>query len=678
MPNATTQTQGAQAPRVITPSASATAAPAAAPATAAASPVPAASGLRAPAGPRTRTVSGTSVHSNHSYRSNRTSGSARRGGRGGHHHHHHHHHHGHHHHDDDEDGYGSDTSISTVSTLTFELSNTYILPEPFLVFCPFDCEDQTPYASVHPLLDHLLSHHGIKIADVGVVAGVMTTYLDEWARRIHSDAELKAALDAFAETQAAAAAAAAAAAPVVVPEPVAAPVSYAAAASMPPPASLLSAQLGPNGSASSSHGHHRAIAITFGVPQDTWDRDLRAALTKAKLTEVLKLQDKERQTEAHNPRKCLFCKKVAENRTALFRHMFAEHSFNIGLPDNLVYVSHFLDLLSEKLAKLQCLYCERTFKSSAVLRKHMRKKRHFRISPRNHEYDRFYIVNYLEPGKNWETLTNAEKYFESDDENADRRSVYSNALTGTSFPANGSVRSHQSFMTSALGEDEDDAGWSDWADDDDETAAAARDACPCLFCDHVGAGAEACVGHMAAEHAFDLPAVTKDMGLSLYQTIVLINYLRKAALVPRCPRPGCTAAIADLPALAKHVAAHKCLTKLPRPAPEAKMDVSVNLAGTNTFGDEHALRQVAAELRGSLAAAVSEGADAESTEDLPAQWDKVGDTVVTLSGMEGKPEDSFWNDPQYLFPTLDGDPLLSYGVDHDDDEDWDTEPQFMF
>lgn len=30
-----------------------------------------------------------------------------------------------------------------------------------------------------------------------------------------------------------------------------------------------------------------------------------------------------------------------------------------------------------------------------VLRLHMRKKRHFRLSPRNSEWDQFYLVNYL-------------------------------------------------------------------------------------------------------------------------------------------------------------------------------------------------------------------------------------------------------------------------------------------
>lgn len=34
----------------------------------------------------------------------------------------------------------------------------------------------------------------------------------------------------------------------------------------------------------------------------------------------------------------------------------------------------------------------------------MRKKLHKRINPANSEYDRFYIVNYLEVGKSWRAI----------------------------------------------------------------------------------------------------------------------------------------------------------------------------------------------------------------------------------------------------------------------------------
>ena len=42
-----------------------------------------------------------------------------------------------------------------------------------------------------------------------------------------------------------------------------------------------------------------------------------------------------------------------------------------------------------------CLFCEKSFKDKASLREHMRKKQHRKINPKNKEYDRFYIINYM-------------------------------------------------------------------------------------------------------------------------------------------------------------------------------------------------------------------------------------------------------------------------------------------
>ena len=53
---------------------------------------------------------------------------------------------------------------------------------------------------------------------------------------------------------------------------------------------------------------------------------------------------------------------------------------------------------------MQCLYCERSFRDHPTLRDHMRKKQHKKIDAKNHAYDRFYLINYLEPGKTWEDV----------------------------------------------------------------------------------------------------------------------------------------------------------------------------------------------------------------------------------------------------------------------------------
>jgi hypothetical protein len=66
---------------------------------------------------------------------------------------------------------------------------------------------------------------------------------------------------------------------------------------------------------------------------------------------MLRTQERERLDDAQKARKCLFCKNICENRAVLFRHMFNEHSFNIGLPDNLVETNEFLNLLDTKMSK---------------------------------------------------------------------------------------------------------------------------------------------------------------------------------------------------------------------------------------------------------------------------------------------------------------------------------------
>lgn len=108
------------------------------------------------------------------------------------------------------------------------------------------------------------------------------------------------------------------------------------------------------------------------------------------------------------------------SRSSLLNHMAREHSFSIGLPDNIVYCKQFLETLQNKLdgsvhpdpgleldrpwlfgihlsssVSLQCLYCEKTFRDKTTLRDHMRKKSHRRINASNRDYDCFYIINYL-------------------------------------------------------------------------------------------------------------------------------------------------------------------------------------------------------------------------------------------------------------------------------------------
>ncbi|KAI8971617.1 hypothetical protein BDF20DRAFT_885356 [Mycotypha africana] len=241
------------------------------------------------------------------------------------------------------------------------------------------------------------------------------------------------------------------------------------------------------------------------------DKAIRTEMQHDKLNEVLDIQQNERDYCSKQPRKCLFCKIICENRALLFKHMFAEHNFNIGLPDNLVYVNEFLDTLEAKLSKLQCLYCEKTFTSPAVLRKHMRKKKHFKIAAKNRQYDKFYVINYLEPGKNWENFENEND--KSDDDNLDD-------------------------------------SWADWEEDVQESTM-------CLFDTQVLPSPKDALEHMRKDHGFDLTQLRKEKGLDFYQTIVLINYIRRQSSHTKCF--SCNKALEDENELSSHYNNEDCI-----------------------------------------------------------------------------------------------------------------------
>ncbi|KAJ2326365.1 hypothetical protein GGI00_004771 [Coemansia sp. RSA 2681] len=221
------------------------------------------------------------------------------------------------------------------------------------------------------------------------------------------------------------------------------------------------------------------------------DKEIRNIVQKANLEAILLVQESERRREALEPRKCLFCKHTCDNRSNLFRHGYREHNFNIGLPDNLVNVNEFLHILESKLASLQCLYCEKTFTSAAVLRKHMRKKKHFKISSHNRLYDRFYIVNYVEPGKSWEAIENEKT--DSDAEEADRK----------------------------------DDSWNDWDEKADMPAQS-------LFDQHVAPSLEECLEYMKREYSFDLLKTKSDRSLDFYKTVALVNIIRRSTANNAC------------------------------------------------------------------------------------------------------------------------------------------------
>lgn len=96
------------------------------------------------------------------------------------------------------------------------------------------------------------------------------------------------------------------------------------------------------------------------------DKDLRMHLQLKRLEDVLNIQEKER-NDVNFERGCLFCRKTFNSASRLLNHMNSDHNFNVGQPNNLVFVNELLDVLEKKLDDNICIFCEKTFTVSADL-----------------------------------------------------------------------------------------------------------------------------------------------------------------------------------------------------------------------------------------------------------------------------------------------------------------------
>ncbi|ORY03090.1 hypothetical protein K493DRAFT_311834 [Basidiobolus meristosporus CBS 931.73] len=354
----------------------------------------------------------------------------------------------------------SEASISSVKSDSSVEEEAPAIQPHILILCPFnDCSSETkPFTDPVSLKSHLKEQHNVVFRHLTHMYIALEKYLSFWAKKVE-----EGELDTYAKKE------------------------------------------------TTEDGEFYII----DPAQCPIDKEKRDELQREKLNEILRIQDKERHEDCLKSRKCLFCKNVCDNRPILFKHMFGEHNFNIGLPDNLVDVDEFLDILEGKLNNLQCLYCEKIFTSPAVLRKHMRKKKHFKISARNRMYDRFYVINYLEPGKNWETFEN-EKY----DSEEDRR----------------------------------DDSWADWDEEEPEQTM-------CLFDDYVAPSPKDACEHMVEAHGFDLKGIQEQNHLDFYKTITLINYIRHKTANNTCM--GCGASFETLKEMTEHMEQNNCFQKVP-------------------------------------------------------------------------------------------------------------------
>lgn len=239
------------------------------------------------------------------------------------------------------------------------------------------------------------------------------------------------------------------------------------------------------------------------IPQDY---DLRHRLQRKRLEYALQRQEAERNDVTFS-RLCLFCNAYFEgNRAGLFHHMAEDHNFNVGQPDNIVFSNEFLDTLQSKLDNSICLYCEKDFKDKATLKDHMRKKMHRRIRGSNREYDKFYLINYLELGKSWNDIQSEEDI---------------------------------EIRPGPAAESE----WADWTGEGTFSV--------CLFCSYPSCGAEEIYAHMRNKHGFDLSRIRATLKLSFYQQIKLINFYRRKLHENICP--SCSLGFPDKESTVRHM-----------------------------------------------------------------------------------------------------------------------------
>jgi len=326
------------------------------------------------------------------------------------------------------------------------------------------CPEEFPPDGVDQLLKHLLTQHNFVIADVPLIADI-NKYIRYWKNK-------------FLET--------------------------------PLTAYCTSMQADVSKKDCDEVAEVREFSLLSDIVPE--DRMLRHQLQTDRLEHVLKVHELENNSTKFS-RSCLFCKMVFDRHASLFDHMAFGHNFSVGQPANLVFVNKFLDILQEKLDTLICLYCEKTFKSRDVLKEHMRKKSHKKLNPQNKYYDEFYLVNYLEFGKNWEDLSR-EPGGEEDE------------------------------ITSGFDVEKDENyDWSDWKDNVGRTI--------CLFCPANYAENKDLFQHMVEIHGFNFQKIREDDGLDFYQQVKMINYIRRCVHLNTCI--GCGTLFSDRSSMLQHL-----------------------------------------------------------------------------------------------------------------------------
>ena len=224
-------------------------------------------------------------------------------------------------------------------------------------------------------------------------------------------------------------------------------------------------------------------------PENPAEIELRKILHELRLKNVMDEYEYER-TQKINDIQCLFCKKKFSGTWQQYlQWMFEEHRFNPGRPANLVYIPELVEHLRNQINNNICIHCNKQFAKPHMLRAHMKKKPHDKI-PDSKYFDRFYMVNYLEPGKTWADI-------EPDGD-----------------------------------EDESNISLEEGLKDFD--CEPVIEETKCLICDTVLATPLYVVDHMHRFHNFDLKDVQKTLGNDFYKMVRFVNYARTMKNEGKC------------------------------------------------------------------------------------------------------------------------------------------------
>lgn len=260
----------------------------------------------------------------------------------------------------------------------------------------------------------------------------------------------------------------------------------------------------------------------MGGDNDVKDRQLRNQLSLEKLQEMLLIQQQQR--DANISLDCVFCRVPQESFRKLFRHMLVEHNFNVGNPENMVNVPFFVETLKQQLTAACCPQCEVTFKSSGVLRQHMRKKKHLKLREDQRFFDQFYIINYIDPNKTWLDYS-PRKLLTSSAESRSTKYLGDKSCDGDENDEN-----DENDDDEKPGEKASNASelWGDWVDELELISQKTT----CLFdSEHVLDSPAEAIEHMKLVHGADIAAWKKAHLWDFYDLVKLVNFIRQRHMI---------------------------------------------------------------------------------------------------------------------------------------------------